>query len=130
MDKELELKINELFKKYPAIKLAYLFGSRANDTAGPTSDYDFAIYLEGLNGLAGADLRLKLQTELAQMVGSDQVDLVFLDRDVAPELKYEIIKNGRLLYEIEPARLIVEPRILNEYFDFREILRHYQLTKV
>ncbi len=130
MTKELELKISEMFKKYPAVELAYLFGSRANDTAGPTSDYDFAVYFEGLDSLAGGDLRLKIQTELSQIVGSDQVDLVLLNNTTAPELKYEIIKNGRVLHEIEPARLIVEPQILNEYFDFREILRHYQLTKV
>jgi len=45
-----------------------------------------------------------------------------------PEMKYAIITEGILLYEKEPYRVIVEPRILNEYFDFRIMLKRHGLT--
>jgi len=46
-----------------------------------------------------------------------------------PELKYNIIKEGKLIYEKEPYKVLIEPRILNEYFDFRMSLLRYNLTK-
>ena len=46
-----------------------------------------------------------------------------------PELKYNIISQGVLLFERGPHRIVVEPKILNEYFDFVYLLRKYKLTK-
>ena len=57
------------------------------------------------------------------------MDSVILNYTDAPELKYSIIKSGKVIYEIEPYKLLIEPKILNEYFDFRFLLRKYQLTK-
>jgi len=44
-------------------------------------------------------------------------------------MKYSIIKSGSIIYEVEPYRMLIEPRILNEYFDFRFLLRKHGLTK-
>lgn len=123
-------KASKLLGTYPAVKLGYLFGSRATGQAGPTSDFDFAIYLEGLSREEENDLRLKLQTELSRIYSTDRVDLVLLNRPAGPELKYQIIGEGILFYEQGLSRVSVEPRILNEYFDFRDMARRHNLTKV
>jgi len=60
---------------------------------------------------------------------TDKVDVVILNLTDSPELKYNIITQGRLIYEKEPYRIIVEPRILNDYFDFRSLLLRHHLTK-
>lgn len=121
--------IQELAKKYPAIKLAYLFGSRARGDAGPMSDYDFAFYLEEPKKTVRNDLQVDLIGELTSSLKTDAVDVVILNDLDKPEMRYQIITEGKLLYEEEPYSLTVEPQILNDYFDFREGLRRNHLTK-
>lgn len=120
--------ITELLKNYPAIKLGYLFGSQATGDAGPMSDYDFAFYLEGLEAKERFDLRLELMGKISLFLKTDAIDVVILNDVQGSELKYHIIKEGILFYNEEPYRIIVEPRILNEYFDFMYGLRKYGLT--
>jgi hypothetical protein len=45
------------------------------------------------------------------------------------KLKYSIIKDGNLIFEKEPFKVIVEPKILNEYFDFHAMLLRHRLTR-
>jgi predicted nucleotidyltransferase len=116
-------------KDYPQIKLAYLFGSKASGEEGPLSDYDFAFYLDEKDEKKMFGLKFALMDELGRFLKSDKVDVVILNLVEGPELKYNIIKEGRLIYEVEPFRVIVEPKILNEYFDFRQILLKYGLTR-
>lgn len=118
-----------VFRSRPKIKLAYLFGSRAAGRTTPLSDYDFAVFLDEQNSLKRGRLKLDLITTLSQVIQTDRLDLVILNENVGSELKYHIIKDGHLIYEVEPYRVIVEPRILNEYFDFRLSLRQYGLTR-
>jgi len=40
-------KLNNIFGKYPDLKLVYLFGSQVSGKTGPLSDYDFAFYIKG-----------------------------------------------------------------------------------
>ena len=123
-------KIKNLFKKYPEVKLAYLFGSQAKEEQGPLSDYDFAVYLDEISKKEMNQIKFKLQGEIAKLLKTDEVDVVVLNSLQKPELKYNIIKNGELLIEKEPYKLLVEPKILNEYFDFRQMLKQHNLTKV
>lgn len=118
----------ELFRKHPEVKLAYFFGSRARGEGGPTSDYDIAVYLDEGNKKRLSDIHRTLCAEIARCLGTDAADVVLLNTTNQPELAYAIITEGRLFYEQEPYRLIVEPRILNEYFDFYAILKQYELT--
>ena len=67
----------------------------------------------------------KLQSALK----AEKIDIVILNDTDQPELKYHIIQDGKLIYQEEPYRIIIEPKILNEYFDFRHTLRQYGLTK-
>lgn len=119
-----------IFEKYSEVKLAYLFGSRATGKIGPLSDYDFAIYLDEKDEKKRFDLQLKLAGDISIKLKSDNVDLVVLNDVDAPELKYNIIKEGILLLEKEPFKVLVEPKILNEYFDFHDLLLRYKLTRV
>jgi len=121
--------LNSLFLKYPQIKLVYLFGSQASQKTGPLSDYDFAFYLEEKDKKKSFDLKLDLISSLSRILKTDNIDVVILNEVESPELKYNIIKEGKLIYEIEPYRLLVEPRILNDYFDFHYLLLRFNLTK-
>jgi len=122
-------KATNIFRLYPQIKLVYLFGSRARGRAGPLSDYDFAVYLDEKDAQARFNIRLGLMGKLSQYLRSDDVDVLILNDVKGPEVKYRIITEGILLYEQEPYRVLLVPRILNEYFDFMHGLRKYGLTR-
>ena len=126
---EIKEKVTPIFKDYPEIKLVYFFGSRARGESGPLSDYDFAIYAGEKETSKIFDLKFSLQDKISRAFATDKVDIVMLDITKGPEIKYNIIKEGKLIYEIEPYRVIVEPKILNEYFDFRAFLLKYGLTQ-
>ena len=119
----------KIFKKYPQVKLAYLFGSQANGAAGPMSDYDFAVYLDEKDSAKRFDVRLNLMSQLGLLLKTDAVDVVVINDTESPDLKYDIIKEGKLILEKQPYKILIEPRILNEYFDFNLSLFKNNLTK-
>lgn len=121
-------KLNEIFKLYPRIKLVYFFGSKYRKNSGSLSDYDFAFYVNEKNKQKIFDLKLKLMDEISRRLGTDKVDIVALNLVESPELKYNIIQEGKLIYEKEPFKVLIEPKILNEYFDFRFFMLRHNLT--
>jgi predicted nucleotidyltransferase len=118
----------KVIRRHPEVKLAYLFGSRATECAGPLSDLDLAVYLEVSDSLTRHDLRMTLHDEVSRALGTDRVDVTVLDPAGPPEFNYQVIRDGVILHEEEPYRVILEPRILNAYFDFRDSLRRHRLT--
>jgi len=72
---------------------------------------------------------LSLLSKLSKALKTDNVDLVVLNTTESPELKYNIIKEGKLILKKDPYQLLVEPKILTEYFDFKIWLEKYNLTK-
>jgi predicted nucleotidyltransferase len=129
MDEVVREKLNKVFQSYPQIKLVYLFGSQAKGEVGPLSDYDFAIYFDAKDPKKMFDIKLELLDQLSRILGVDRVDIAILNLSEMPEFKFNVIKDGYLIYEEEPFRVIVEPKILNEYFDFKLLLSRYGLTK-
>ena len=132
MHKSVNNKLKDLlyvFQLYPQVKLVYFFGSRARHKEGPLSDYDFAVYLDEKDKNKRFEIKLSLMSKLSLRIETDKVDVVVLNDTESPELKYSIIKEGKLIYEEEPYKVFVEPRIFNEYFDFIYGLRKYNLTK-
>ena len=119
--------IIELCEADKDIGLLYFFGSRARGDVGPMSDYDFAVYFCERN----LDIykKIDLIRKLSDILKTDAIDVVVLNEAVSPELKYAVIVEGKLLFEREPYRVMTEPRILAEYFDFRESLLRFGLTK-
>ena len=129
MNKKELKKVLDVFKLYKKIKMVYLFGSRANGKVGPLSDYDFAVFLDEQNLKKRFDIRLELMAKISKALKTDNLDICIINDIKGPELKYNIIKDGKLILDREPFKVLIEPRILNEYFDFREILRKNNLTK-
>ncbi len=125
---EIIKKVKPIFESNSAIKLAYLFGSQANGNTGPMSDYDFAVYLDEKDKNKMFEIKLELMGKLSLVLKSDNIDVVVLNLTESPELKYDIIKNGILILEKEPYKVIVEPKILNKYFDFRQIMSKFDLA--
>lgn len=118
-----------IFKQYPQVKLAYFFGSRATGKAVSLSDFDFAVYLDEKDFKKRFDIRLNLLDKFSRQLKTDNIDLVVINDIQSPELKYSIIASGQLIYKEEPYKVLVEPGILSEYFDFIEGLKRYGLTK-
>ena len=101
------------------ILLAYLFGSQADGTAGPQSDYDIGLLVRQ----PSLALQARLAHEIGIILGTDRVDVVFLNR--APvELAYAVIAQGQLLYQRSVAeRVEFEAKVLSLYGDYLPILR-------
>ena len=127
--KEKIRELSDIFDKYPEIKLVYLFGSQAGRDAGPMSDYDFAVYFDTRTKRETFDIKIELLNQLNQVFKTDKVDVVALNTSESPELKFNIINEGKLIFEREPFKILIEPKILNEYFDFRIMLLKYGLTR-
>ena len=121
--------LRRIFASYPQIKLVYLFGSAARQDMGPMSDFDFAVFLGSRDTTEAARIRFQLMGDLSRILGTDNVDVIILDTVKSPELKYNVIREGELIFEKEPFRVIFEPSILNEYFDFSAMLRKHYLTR-
>lgn len=118
-----------IFESHPEVKLTYLFGSRANGKIGPLSDYDFAVYLDEKDPIKRFDIRLDLMGKISSKLKIDNIDLCILNDIESPELKYNIIKDGILILEKEPFKVLIEPKIMTEYIDFHDSLLRYNLTK-
>ena len=113
-------KLSEIAASLPDIGLVYLFGSHAQGTAGPMSDYDLGVW--AIHG-ADLDLHMRLHRAFAPVLGDVLLDLVFLN-DAPIELAYAIIAQGKLLYQRDLAtRVEVEANIMSRYGDYLPVLR-------
>ena len=125
----IESLLKNIFEGFEHLGLVYFFGSRATGDFGPLSDYDFGVYFTTKDKSEISRCRLLLFTEISRALKSDSIDIVVLNIAESPELKYSIIAEGVVIFEREPFRVLIEPQILNEYFDFKESLKRYGLTK-
>lgn len=130
MEKEIIDQIKKIFSSHPEVKLAYLFGSRVAGDIGPLSDYDFAVYLDGPAINEMFRTQIELTTELGRFLKTDDVDVVILNKSESPLLNYNVIAEGKLIFEREGYRTLVEPKILSQYFDHTAMLARNNLTKV
>jgi predicted nucleotidyltransferase len=117
--------LERIFDKYnfPA---AYLFGSRADVTATPDSDYDFGILLrEALDFEEAVLLEMDIAEELSGVLGQ-KVDIVILN-SASIELKFLIIKRGILIYSgDDDLRTDFEDVAIRDYLDFKPVLDAYR----
>lgn len=121
--------LKEIFDKYDNIKVAYIFGSRARGESKTTSDYDFAIYLEGTSSKQNWKVEDDLTNDLSYFLKTDNIDVVVLNQIDNPVLKFLIIKEGIVLKATESYKAMIEPKILNEYFDFILTFRKETVNK-
>lgn len=120
--------LNAIFAAEFEVKLAYLFGSRASGDVGPTSDYDFAVYLMPYDPSEVVKIKMKLLAKLTKYLKTDDVDLLILNNSDNPQLNFEVVKSGKIIFEVEPSRLMYEPKAMNDYFDYGISLARHGLT--
>ncbi len=113
------LPVRDYLSKTSEVLLAYIFGSQATGKPGPISDYDFGILVRS----PSAEMRYRLSHDLAKILKTEQVDIIFLNR--APvELAYAVITQGQVIYQRTLAiRVEIEAQILSRYGDYLPILR-------
>jgi predicted nucleotidyltransferase len=88
--------IVKTIKKYPEVKRAVIFGSRAKGTYKPGSDIDIAIYGENLNFNIVASLHSALEDDSPMPYFFDIVDYTHTTHE---ELKEHIDRVGKEIYE-------------------------------
>lgn len=86
---------SEVCAHHPLVRAAFLFGSAARESAGPTSDLDIAV--------AGSRIDLTSLAAQLSIVLGHEVDLVSLNHDPPIALLREIVRDGRCLYEVAPG---------------------------
>ena len=119
-------RLERYFASLDEVVLAYLFGSHARGQAWAHSDVDVAILLEGCPEDGHClDLRLEIIGGLADLLNTDEVDVLILNQ--APStLRYAVLRDGVLLF-CRDRQSMIEFRLqtVNEYLDFKPILdRH------
>jgi uncharacterized protein len=101
---------------------AMLIGSQARGTVGPLSDVDIAVWHDpALDASGRLDLQLELTRAASEAVGSDEVDVVMLNR-APPLLRHRAVRDGKLLVERDPtSRVRFEARSLLDYLDTKPL---------
>ena len=109
------------------VLLAYLYGSHARGTAGPLSDVDVAVLLEGEPSARECfQVRLDVIGAMMEMLQRDDVDVVVLN-EAPPALAFRVIRDGVLLHaRSEAMRTGYVARITIEYLGFQPCLALYE----
>lgn len=96
------------------ISLCVLFGSQATGKTHPHSDVDLAVWTTESSTSAQ---KLQWVVNLERLLNKD-ISLVIVSPDLDPVLDWEIVKNGRLLYQQEPELWMQErSRLWHAYND-------------
>lgn len=95
LPEEVEARLQRQAAACPELKLAVLFGSHARGAARSNSDVDLGLLLDPYS----ADLRFRVEAGLGRAAGRP-VDVVLLD-DAPPLLRFEIARDGKLLFQRE-----------------------------
>jgi hypothetical protein len=115
------------FASLDEVVLAYLFGSHARGRAWARSDVDVAVLLEGRpDDDRCFDVRLDVIGGLMDVLDTDDVDVLVLNQ-APPALRYAVLRDGILLFcRDHQAMIEFRVRALNEYLDFKPILRRHE----
>ncbi len=112
------------------VGLVYLFGSRAEGTAGPSSDYDIGVVFTDPTIVRGDttgvyNILFDIFSGVLDLSDFRSVDIVFLER-ASLELRFDAIRHGVVLFEISSEfRAEFEERVSMLYRDFRPLLDEF-----
>jgi predicted nucleotidyltransferase len=118
-------KLKAVFKDYPYVAAAYLFGSYATGKEGPMSDVDIAVLLKephpkGLQLIHAED---HLSYRIEKALGMGEVDLINMNRQ-GLIFQHNILRTGRLIYDGDTDfRIRFTAKIISDYCDFEPTLR-------
>jgi predicted nucleotidyltransferase len=104
----------------PRILAAFLFGSVAAGTAGPLSDVDVGLLIDGA-APDGAQTIARVTDSLFRRFKRTRVDVVALANAPMP-LRYRVVRDGVLVVSRDPAalqRFIVDSVL--HYLDFKPL---------
>lgn len=113
-----------IFSEY-CVLAAYLFGSRVDGTANPSSDYDIGVLLNQTPRYENIALIIQdLSNSLSAKLTKD-VDIVILNT-VNIELRFQIINQGRVIYcTDDDGRTDFEEKVIRDYLDFKPFIDQY-----
>ena len=118
-------KLKDIFKDYPYIASAYLFGSQATGKTGPMSDIDIAILLKD-NAPEGRELIHEedyLAYRLEDTLQIKEVDLIELNKQ-GLIFVHNVLKTCKLIYDAAPDfRIRFVAKVISDYCDFEPTLR-------
>lgn len=124
--REMGKKLAEHFRQHPEIRFAYLFGSFAKGTQNKLSDLDVAVFLDCTALKPEAypyGYKASLITELMQLLKRNEIDVVVLNEST-PLLKYEVVRHGVSIYEVDRAqRISFQANTFSRYFDLLPFLK-------
>lgn len=111
------------------IQTVYLFGSHAQNKAGPLSDYDYAVLTAKQRHHRGDPLYFQLYDILSEnsprSLQNDVIDIIFL-RDAPLELAFHVIRYGVILFDQNiQKRLNFETKKVLEYCDYQPLLKQF-----
>ncbi len=117
--------LKPIFKDYPYIAGAYVFGSYATGKEGPMSDVDIAVLLKDPHP-KGRDLIHEmnyLAYRIEDALGAGEVDLIELNNQ-GLIFVHNVLKTGRLIYDADTDfRIKFVAKVISDYCDFEPTLR-------
>ena len=95
-----------------------LIGSQARGNPSLLSDVDIAVWHDPeLDSRGRFDLRLSISSEAGRVLGTDEIDVVFLN-DAPPLMRQRAIRDGKRLVERDrDERVRLEMRAILDYLD-------------
>jgi len=119
--------LERYFASLDEVILAYLFGSHARRQPWALSDIDVAVLLEDHPDDDHCfDMRLEIIGGLMDTLHVNDVDVLILNQ-APPALRYAVLRDGVLLFCRERQAMIeFRVRTLNEYLDFKPILKRHE----
>jgi predicted nucleotidyltransferase len=120
-------RLGRYFATLDEVVLTYLFGSHAHGQAWGQSDVDVAVLLENRpDDDRCFDMRLEVIGGLMNLLDTDEVDVLILNQ-APPALRYAVLRDGVLLFcRDRQAMIEFRVRAVNEYLDFKPILRRHE----
>ena len=106
-----------MLKEMPEVKAIYLYRSRATGRAVRFSDLDLCV-------VTAQRIRQKIKTDIASL--SDDCFDVTLFWDIPVAMRYNVLKEGRLLFQRDKKYTEnIRMRTLTEYLDFKPVIRRF-----
>jgi len=118
-----------LRKKLKMIKvgIVYLFGSQVTNDKEKKNDFDLAVVFSyEPDRKKSLSLYSRLYQIFSQEFPKENIDVALLQFSPLG-LQFEVIRNGKVLFEVEPEfRMNYEERITRDYFFFEPLQREYE----
>jgi predicted nucleotidyltransferase len=111
-------RLSRACSELPAVRLAFLFGSRAKGHPREESDFDVAVLVdESIAGTDRGQIIRQLAARLGREVSSALLDLVLLN-DAPALLRHRVLRDGILLFQRSPEeRVRFAIRTIRDYQD-------------